>query len=54
MDVVSLFAIMVFAAAWHFRSRVSEHDPVTRMLLTMLMVVAAGVGCLGIALRLVT
>jgi hypothetical protein len=54
MDVVSLFAVVVFAAAWWFYARTPDHERVVRLFLAGMMILAAAVGGLGLLLRLVT
>jgi hypothetical protein len=54
MDVVSLFAVVVFGLTWWLHSRTPDHERVVRLFFATLMVLAACVGGLGIVLRLVT
>lgn len=52
MDVVSLFAIAVFAASWILRARAGADEPLARLFFATLMVLSAAVGGLGLMLRL--
>lgn len=54
VDVVSLFAVIVFASAWYLLHRTPAEETLVRMFLGMLMVLAAGAGMLGLLLRLLT
>jgi hypothetical protein len=51
MDVVSFFAVVVFAGSWYLRSRAALDDPLVRLFFTTLMGLAAAVGLLGLLLR---
>jgi hypothetical protein len=53
MDVVSLFAVVVFAASWYFFARTDPSERLVRLFFGTLMTFAAGAGFLGFALRLV-
>lgn len=53
MDVVTLFAIVVFAVSWYVLDRTPEHEVVVRVLMWGMVLLGALVGLLGIALRLV-
>ncbi len=53
MDVVSLFAIVVFGVGWYLWHRTPDHERVVRLFLASLMVMAALIGALGLLLRLV-
>lgn len=52
MDLVALFAILVFSAAWYFYARSDPSEPLVRLFFTVLMWLAAGIGLLGLLLRL--
>ena len=54
MDVVSFFAAAVFAVSWFFLHRADEGDALTRLFLTILMVLAAAIGGLGLLLRAIS
>ncbi len=54
MDVVSLFAVVVFAGSWYLRSRVGADDALARLFFGTLMALAAVIGALGLVLRLVS
>ncbi len=51
MDAVSLFAIVVFAAALYFFARAEFDEPLVRLFFAALMVLSAIVGGLGLLLR---
>ena len=51
MDAVSLFAVLVFAGSWFFRSRAGAGEPLARLFFSALMVLAAAIGGLGLVLR---
>jgi hypothetical protein len=52
MDAVSLFATVVFGAAWYFFARTDPHEALVRLFFGTLMTLAAGAGVLGLLLRL--
>ncbi len=52
MDVVSLFATVVFAASWFFLDRTDPSEKLVRLFFGALMTFAAGAGILGVVLRL--
>lgn len=54
LDVVTLFAIIVFAASWYFYARTETTEPVVRLFFGTMMIMAAAVGVLGWLLRAVT
>lgn len=54
MDLVTLFAIIVFAGSWYLYAKSDSQEPVVRLFLGTMMVLGAGVGILGWLLRLVT
>jgi len=47
VDVVSLFSLIMFSAAWWFYARTPASEQVVKLLLGSLMLMAAGVGLLG-------
>lgn len=51
MDVVSLFAAVVFAGSWYLRARLGDDDALARLFFGTLMVMAAAIGVLGVLLR---
>lgn len=51
MDVVSLFAAVVFAGSWYLRARLGDDDALARLFFGTLMVMAVAIGLLGLALR---
>ncbi len=51
MDVVSLFATVVFAGSWYLRARLGADDPLARLFFGALMLFAAAIGVLGLLLR---
>lgn len=51
MDVVSLFAALVFAGSWYLRSRLGDDDPLAGLFFAVLMALAAAIGALGMLLR---
>lgn len=53
VDVVSLFAAVVFAVSWWSWARVPGAEPLTRAFFAALMVLSAGAGVGGWLLRLV-
>lgn len=52
MDLVSLFAAVVFAASWFFFARTDPSESLVRLFFGALMTCAAGAGFLGFAMRL--
>lgn len=54
MDVVSLFAAVVFAGSWYLRSQARPDDSLARLFLSALMGLAAAVGLLGLLLRVLS
>jgi len=52
MDLVSLFAAVVFAASWFFLARTDPSESLVRLFFGALMAFAAGAGILGFAMRL--
>lgn len=52
MDVVSLFAAVVFAGSWYLRSRLGGEDALARLFFGTLMALAAAIGALGLLLRM--
>lgn len=52
MDLVSLFAIVVFAGSWYFFARTDPQEKLVRMFFGAMMTFAAGAGFLGLVLRL--
>lgn len=54
MDVVSLFAVVVFAGSWYLRSRIGADDALTRLFFGALMALAAAIGALGLVLRMLS
>ncbi|QNT70555.1 hypothetical protein [Defluviicoccus vanus] len=54
MDAVTLFAIAVFSLAWLFYARSDASEPLIRLFCAVLMILASGVGLLGLALRWLT
>ncbi|MBK8908629.1 MAG: hypothetical protein IPM60_12205 [Rhodospirillales bacterium] len=52
MDVVGLFAAVVFALSWLAFSRTPEHERVVRLFLGAMMGMAALIGLFGLLLRL--
>ena len=54
MDVVTVFAIVVFVAAWFGRIRTPLYDRLQRLFFNALMVMGACVGMLGLLLRWIT
>jgi hypothetical protein len=54
MDVVSLFAVVVFAGSWYLRSRLGSDDALASLFFGTLMALAAAVGALGLVLRMVS
>lgn len=51
MDAVSLFAAVVFTAAWIFYDRADPSEPVVRLFFGTLMGLAAAIAVLGLLLR---
>jgi hypothetical protein len=54
MDVVSLFAVVVFAGSWYLRSRIGSDDALARLFFGTLMALAAAIGALGLVLRMLS
>lgn len=54
MDVVSLFAAVVFALAWTFYRRADPGEPIVRVFFGTLMALAAVIGALGLLLRAIS
>jgi hypothetical protein len=54
MDVVTLFAIVVFSVAWVCHVRTDRGEPLVRLFFGLLMALGAGAGLLGLLLRLTT
>lgn len=54
MDVVSLFAVIVFAGSWYLRSRLAPEDALAQLFFAALMALAAATGLLGLVLRLLS
>ena len=54
MDVVSLFAVVVFAGSWYLRSRIGPDDAMARLFFGTLMALAAAIGALGLVLRMLS
>jgi hypothetical protein len=52
VDLVSAFAIVVFAAGWYFWSNSAADEPITRLFFATIMFLGAGIGLLGWLLRL--
>lgn len=52
MDVVGLFAAVVFALSWLAFSRTPEHERIVRLFFGAMMGMAALVGLFGLVLRL--
>lgn len=52
MDLVSLFAVVVFAASWFFLARTDPSESLVRLFFGALMTFAAGAGILGFVMRL--
>lgn len=52
MDLVSLFAVVVFAASWFFLARTDPSEGLVRLFFGALMTFAAGAGILGFVMRL--
>jgi hypothetical protein len=52
MDLVALFAIVVFSTAWWFHARTEPDDRLARLFFAVLMAMGAGIGLLGFVLRL--
>lgn len=53
VDVVSLFAVVVFAGSWWSWARTPKAEPLTRAFFVALMLFSAGAGVGGWLLRLV-
>lgn len=54
MDVVSLFAVVVFAGSWYLRGRLGADDALARLFFGALMALAAAIGALGLVLRMLS
>jgi hypothetical protein len=54
MDVVSLFAAVLFAGSWYLRSRLGADDALARLFFGALMGLAAAIGALGLVLRMLS
>jgi len=52
VDVVSLFAVVVFAVSWLCLARTDPSESLVRLFFGALMTFAAGAGILGFVLRL--
>lgn len=52
MDLVALFAIVVFSSSWYFFQRTDAGEPLVRLFFATLMAMAVAVGILGLILRL--
>ncbi len=52
VDLVALFAIVVFSVAWYFYAHTDAQEPLNRLFFATLMIMGAGIGILGFALRL--
>jgi hypothetical protein len=52
VDVVTLFAIIVFCSAWFFYARSGADEPLARLFFGTLMGLGVGVGVLGLLNRL--
>jgi hypothetical protein len=54
MDLVSLFAIVVFGASWFFLERTPDDEPLVRLFFQVMMFLGAAIGFLGVLLRWLT
>ena len=54
MDLVALFALVVFVIAWIFYARTRADEGLVRLFFGFLLFLSSGVGLLGVAGRLVT
>jgi hypothetical protein len=52
MDVVSLFALLVFGCGWYFLGRTSREETLVRLFFGTIMFMGAAIGVLGLLLRL--
>lgn len=52
MDLVALFAMIVFGSSWYFLQRTDPGEPLVRLFFATLMGMAVVVGILGLILRL--
>jgi hypothetical protein len=52
IDLVTVFAIIVFSVAWFFWSRTPKSEPLVRLFFGTLMTLGALIGVLGYVLRL--
>lgn len=53
MDVVSLFAIVVFAIAWLCYARTPREEPLVRLFFAIMLGMGAAIGVFGVVLRLI-
>ena len=51
MDLVTLFAIGVFAASWFFFARTDPDEPLVRIFWGTMLFMGAAIGVLGLILR---
>lgn len=51
IDVISLFAAVVFAGSWYLRARLGADDALARLFFGTLMALAVAIGVLGLLLR---
>ena len=54
VDLVTLFALVVFVIAWIFYARTSADEGLVRLFFGFLLFLSAGAGLLGVAGRLMT
>lgn len=52
MDLVTLFAIGVFAVSWYFFARTAPDEPLVRLFWGTMLFMAAAIGVLGLIFRL--
>lgn len=51
VDLVTVFAVIVFSLAWLCRSRTPDGEPLAKLFFATLMVLGAMIGILGYVLR---
>jgi len=54
VDLVTLFAVVVFAIAWFFHARTPPDEALVRLFFGFLLFLSAGAGLLGLVGRLMT